>query len=410
MTRLSAKKKAALAALAVSVAFCMLLTPAPRIDASDHADAPLNASDQAIDQGDTYAFLDPNDNSKVVLALTVRGFIVPGEAVNFAFFDPGVRFVFEIETTGDAIPDQFVLIQFSPRTGPTTPQTATVILPFGEIFTAPTTIPTLAGTPVPPTITTDPATNVSFFAGEVDDPFFFDIPAFSRFRASVLAGSPDPTTLQRGRDTFAGYNILSILLSIPVSYFRLQNTAGNPGANVIGVDTLTQRRRNTVNLGGGTPSSFGRFMTLDRSGNPGLNALIIPFARKDEYNASTTQDDANGKFAADIVGVLQSLGTDAAHIGILASVYVTRGDFLRLNTSIANSGPGGGTNAGAGFPNGRRPPDDVVDTFLFLVTNGTITTGDNVNANDVPLRNTFPFLAPPQQPRTPGTIDDNTRN
>src|SRR5262249_41131664 len=158
--------------------------------------------------------------------------------------------------------------------------------------------------PNPATVTIEPTTGVAFFAGEVDDPFFFDIPAFSRFRASVLAGSPDPTTLQRGRDTFAGYNILSIVLSIPTSYFRLQNTAGNPGANVIGVDTLTQRRRNTVNLGRGTPSSFGQFMTLDRSGNPGLNALIIPFARKDEYNASTTVDDANGKFAADIVGVL----------------------------------------------------------------------------------------------------------
>jgi hypothetical protein len=76
---------------------------------------------------------------------------------------------------------------------------------------------------------------------------------------------------------------------------------------------------------------------------------------------------------------------------------------------VANSGPSGGTNAGAGFPNGRRPADDVVDTFLFLVTNGAITTGDNVNSNDVPFRNTFPFLASPQQPRASGT-DDNTRN
>ncbi len=405
----SINKKLALIALTVSVVFVALLAPAPPIIASDHADAPLNANDQGVDQGDTYAFLDPTDNSKVVLALTVRGFIVPGEAVNFAFFDPNVRFVFEIETTGDARTDQQVLIDFSPRTGTATPQTATVVLPFGEVFTAPTTLPTLSGTPNAPVITNNTATGVSFFAGETDDPFFFDIPGFSRFRASVLAGSPDVTTLQRGRDSFAGYNILSIVLRIPVSYFRLQFTAGNPGANVIGVDSLTQRRRRQFLSQDGGISGEGKFQTLDRSANPALNALIIPFARKDEYNASTPLDDANGKFAGDIVATLQALGTNATNIGILASVYVARGDLLRLNTSVPNSGPGGGNNAGAGFPNGRRPADDVVDTFLFLASNGGVTTGDNVNANDVAFTDTFPFLPAPQQPRASGT-DDNTRN
>ena len=404
----STNKKLALIALAVSMAFAVLLTPA-RIDAADHADSPINASDQATDLADTYAFLDPTDNSKVVLVMTSHGFIVPGEAVNFGFFDHMVRYVFEIETTGDASPDQFIRINFSQRAGTTTPQTATVVMPFGETFTAPTTIPTQAGTPNPFTITTDPVTGVSFFAGETDDPFFFDIPGFSRFRASVLAGAADPTTLQRGRDTFAGYNILTIALRVPVSYFKLQFSAGNPGANVIGVDSLTQRQRNLTFQRDGTLIATGGFRTIDRDGNPAMNVIVIPFSRKDEYNASTTVDDANGKFAGDIVATLQALGTNATNIGILASVFVTKGDFLRLNTSIANSGPGPGNNAGAGFPNGRRPTDDVVDTFLFLVTNGGITTGDNVNSNDVAFQNAFPFLAPPQQPRASGT-DDNTRN
>lgn len=404
----SSRKKIALVALALTMGFVVMLTPAPRIVASDHGDAPLNSNDQAIDQGDTYAFLDPSDNTRVVLALTVRGFIVPGEAVNFAFFDSNVQYVFEIETTGDARPDHYITVRFSPRTGTTTPQTATVTLPFGEIITAPTTIPTLAGTPNAFTVTTDPATGVSFFAGETDDPFFFDIPGFARFRASAVAGSPDPALLQRGRDSFAGYNILSIALEIPVSYFRLQFSS-NPAPSVIGVDSLTQRHRRLDTLGDGTIVRSGGFRTLDRSGNPGLNALIIPFARKDEYNFSTPLDDANGKFAGDIVATLQSLGTNATNIGILASVYVLKGDFLRLNTSIANTGPGGGGNAGAGFPNGRRLGDDIVDTFLFLVTNGGITTGDNVAANDVAFRDAFPFLAPPQQPRASGK-NDNTRN
>ena len=87
---------------------------------------------------------------------------------------------------------------------------------------------------------------------------------------------------------------------------------------------------------------------------------------------------------------------------------VTKGDMLRLDTSKANSGLQGGNNAGAGFPNGRRPTDDVIDTILFLVTNGGLTTGDHVNANDVTFRDTFPFFAPSQQPRDSG--DDNTKN
>jgi hypothetical protein len=76
---------------------------------------------------------------------------------------------------------------------------------------------------------------------------------------------------------------------------------------------------------------------------------------------------------------------------------------------VANTGTGGGGNAGAGFPNGRRLQDDVIDTILFFVANQN-TLGDNVNSNDVTFRSSFPFLAPPQQPRAPGTIDDNTRN
>jgi hypothetical protein len=87
---------------------------------------------------------------------------------------------------------------------------------------------------------------------------------------------------------------------------------------------------------------------------------------------------------------------------------VNRGDYLRLNLAQANAGPGGGKPAGAGFPNGRRPGDDVIDTLLFFIANQH-PLGDNVNANDVPFGNTFPFFAPPHQPLATG-VDDGTRN
>jgi hypothetical protein len=75
-----------------------------------------------------------------------------------------------------------------------------------------------------------------------------------------------------------------------------------------------------------------------------------------------------------------------------------------------NTGPGGGSSAGGGFPNGRRPGDDVIDTVLFVATNGGLTTGDNVNANDETFQDVFPYFALPQQPREAGVVDDKTRN
>jgi hypothetical protein len=83
---------------------------------------------------------------------------------------------------------------------------------------------------------------------------------------------------------------------------------------------------------------------------------------------------------------------------------------LHLDVSIPNFGHGGGENPAASFPNGRRLKDDTIDILLNIITNGALTTGDNVDANDVPLGNVFPFLAPPHQPLPRGTIDDKTRN
>ena len=57
---------------------------------ADHAEATGVAGDPGADLGDVFAFLDPNDNSKVVLALDVEGFVVPSELLNLSFFSPDV--------------------------------------------------------------------------------------------------------------------------------------------------------------------------------------------------------------------------------------------------------------------------------------------------------------------------------
>ena len=82
---------------------------------------------------------------------------------------------------------------------------------------------------------------------------------------------------------------------------------------------------------------------------------------------------------------LQSLGTNAENIGILASVAVP--DTLKVDLSSLS-----------GYPNGRDPDDDVIDTLFFFIFNQT-PVSDDVDGNDRPFLDEFPFLAPPHQPR-----------
>jgi hypothetical protein len=299
-------------------------------------------------------------------------------------------------------------VRFSRRVAESTgisaaPQIATVTLPNGRTFTAPVTNPSATASTPPTRIITDDATSgVRFFAGLADDPFFFDIPAFLRFVASARAGSPDPSVLLRGRDVFEGYNITTFALSLPVALVR-------GTGNEIGVSISAQRREHEIfNARTNVISSFGRFVSVDRMGNPGVNVALVPFSLKDEYNAGNQIDDAAFRYAPAIVATLRALGTNQANIDLLASIAVIRGDYLRLNLNQVNSGPAGGTNAAAAFPNGRRLRDDVIDTTLTIVTNGAVNS-DNVNSAD-PFTDTFPFLAPAIQPWPAGTIDDRTRN
>ena len=412
-------KKTAPAWFALALSLFLAFAPMLRVRAADHGDAPATANDLGADINDIYLFIDPNDSSRLIFLATFHGFIAPGENGNFGVFDPALRYRFEIETTGDAAPDQFIDVRFSQRVaaipmggspndpGVPQPQMATIQLTgFGgnRSFTAPATNPSPTAAVAPTQVITEDATSgIRAFAGLVDDPFFFDIPGFARFNASVRAGAPDPTVLNRGRDSFAGYNTLAIAFSIPTAFVR------GPG-NQLGYSFSAQRRSpEYFNTRTGQITSFGRWVNIDRTGVPAVNVALVPFGQKDEFNTGTTIDDANGRFAGGIVSTLQIFGVDATSINIFASLAVTRGDILRVDLTLPNSGTGGGDNIGSGFPNGRRLRDDVIDTEFFLINNRR-PLGDSVPANDVAFQNVFPFLGLPQQPRDSGVLDDNTRN
>jgi hypothetical protein len=373
-------------------------------EAADHGDAPLTAHDLGADLNDIYMFRDPNDNSRLILIMTVHGFIVPGEASNFGIFDPAIRYRFELETSGDARPDGAIDVRFSPRVavgGVPQPQTATVNLPNGVVFNALATNSSNTADVAPtPVITSEPQTGVMFFAGLTDDPFFFDIPAFGRFNASIRAGTPNPGVFSRARDTFAGYNTMAIALSIPISVVR------GPG-NSLGVLIETQRRTpQFYNSRTGEVTGSGRWTNVDRMGLPAVNVALVPFNQKNAHNAGSPVDDFNRRFWPGIQDTLQNFyRTDATSTAVFEDLIVKRGDFLRVDLTVPNTG----TNPEAQFPNGRRLTDDVIDILMFLINNRQ-ELKDNVNGNDLPFRPAFPFLAPSQQPRVPGTLDDSTRN
>ncbi len=410
-----APRRTTLLASAIAAIALGSLMPVVQVNASDHIDSPTLAHDKASDLNDTYAFLDPNDNSKVVLMMTINPFLISGEIIGQAIFDHNIRYRFEIENTGDARPDRFVDVQFSPGLGRLTPQTATIRLPNGQGFRAPVTVAPQGNTPPPFRVTNHAPSGASFYAGATDDPFFLDNTAANRFVLSSLDAIPGANRSvfteragpdRIGRDTYAGFNTLAIAVSVPAT--MLQGSG-----DVIGINSVTQRRANQLVTENGTVvSAGGPFRTLDRDGGPLVNNGLIPARLKNAYNSAPTTDDANGRFRANIIQSLRNFGTNPTFINKILAAAVDNGDILRLDLTVPNFGTGGGTNTSGGFGNlgGRRLADDVADDIFTLVNNGQPLT-DFVDGNDAPFTNVFPFFALPIQPNPLGVdnVDDRTR-
>lgn len=429
MTPMMKVQRIARSTLALTMIFAILFTPIPSIEAADHGDAIAAPLDRPADIADVYAFLDPNDDKRVVLILTLVGFIATGENEAFGFFDPLVRYSVGIENTGDAKQDLFLDVTFTKPISRSIAQTATIKLSHrkkgkdagAKLFTAPATLASAQFVAPPRVLTTDPATGITFFAGLADDPFFFDVPAEIFYRDSRFAGTsqssgfgsiddPDPSTIDptvfnRARDSFAGYNVLSIALSAPVELLQ------GPAGNILGIYGATARHKRVTHEEDGTAIGKGEFIQIDSQATPVVNVVLTaPYTDRDRFNALLPDSST---FAAGIVQMLRRLQTRQPGIDLLKQIAVANGDYLRLDTSIPNMGPEGGTNPPAGFPNGRRLGDDVTRTIVSIINNildpnpsnpNEGDQDDGVTANDEPFLNEFPFLAPSLQP-LPNTGD-----
>ena len=327
--------------------------------AADHREAPAISEQPVADINDIYAFRDPADAGTLVLVMTVNPLSDPDFAGSYAF-SPGVLYRFGIDNTGDAVFEHNIDIVFGRPSAPGV-QRFRARFPDTAVFAGDVTPPS---TPNDPQIVDGPAgSGISVFAGPRDDPFFFDGVGFNRFRATG-----DPAEF-RGIDSFADFNVSAIVVALPVDLV-------SDGSDQLDISGFTFNRRP------GTFQPVGR--ALDRTGNPGVSTALVPFAQKNRFNRTRPQNDA-AIWADILVSSLTDLGTSPDNIGILASAAVP--DTLKLDL-----------NQPDGFPNGRLPEDDVIETLFGLIFNGGPPIDDGVDENDEEFLDEFPFLASPFQP------------
>jgi hypothetical protein len=179
-------------------------------------------------------------------------------------------------------------------------------------------------------------------------------------------------------NTLSNKNITSLAIEVPISCL----VPGNDP--VIGAWTTASVQP------AGSGMSFSAQTQMSRLGMPLVNEVIIGLADKDKFNGSNPHND--GQFLTYVTNpslpVLLNALFGAAAIppqtprndlvaafltgvhGLNQPLHVTPAELLRLNTSIAPTAPASQNDLGvlgadlAGFPNGRRPYDDVVDIEL----------------------------------------------
>ena len=278
--------------------------------------------------------------------------------------------------------------------------------------------------------------NVSAFAGTVDDPFFIDLGAafdslnFRMGVGGVLTPKVDGDDKHNyAPDAVAGFNVNSIVLEVPITMLTVDGKL-HPASDkdaVIGTYGTTSRPKLTVRRSPNPLVTSGAFQQVQREGNPLINELIIGTGSKDKFSMSDPSNDSQfASFFLDplLAKIFASFGIPvppAPRTDLLPLVVYQApicpgcgpndsgpiADLMRLNTGIPPTPVASQKRLGflvgdnAGFPNGRRPIDDVVDIASRAVGGiladpvkyGT-PIGDGVNLNELGYRNTFPFVQP----------------
>tara|TARA_R110001592_G_C12977218_1_gene733825 strand:+ start:140 stop:790 length:651 start_codon:yes stop_codon:yes gene_type:complete len=177
--------------------------------AADHIDAPATRGTSA-DISDFYAFQAENPNNLVFVA-NVQGLLSP-TATATASFDENVLLEFNIDTNNDKVED--MIIQAIPRDGkmyffgPFSASSAGLNSTVNEMATKNEVAISAYGSAA----IIGNTNGMKFFAGPRDDPFFMDFAQYGAIIGGTASGFNNP-----GADTFAGTNVLSIVVEVPKS-------------------------------------------------------------------------------------------------------------------------------------------------------------------------------------------------
>lgn len=180
------------------------------IIAADHIDAPAVQGGTA-DITDFYAFQGSN-NSNLAFVANVQGLLSPG-ATGSASFDENVLIEFNIDNDGDNVED--LVIQAIPRDGrmyffgPVAPSAAGNT---STILTNAANQTSVEITPYGSNAVTNTENSLTVFAGPRDDPFFMDFARYGEIIGGTAPGFNNP-----GSDTFAGTNVMSVVVEVPKS-------------------------------------------------------------------------------------------------------------------------------------------------------------------------------------------------
>ena len=177
--------------------------------AADHIDAPA-VQGGTSDITDYYAFQGENTDN-IVFVANVQGLLSPS-ATSAASFDENVLVEFNIDTDGDAVED--LVIQAIPRDGkmyffgPIAPSSTGLTSTIHTIGTQNSVDITAYGS----SAQIESNGGMTFFAGPRDDPFFMDFAQYGNIIAGNATSFNNP-----GADTFAGSNVMSIVVEVPKS-------------------------------------------------------------------------------------------------------------------------------------------------------------------------------------------------
>jgi hypothetical protein len=315
--------------------------------AADHRDSPLVKANGALDINDIYAFQSPTNPQNSVLIATV----VPLAGVfNPPVFSSTGTYEFFVDNTGDHVPDVTFRFAFSAANRLGVQRVAVQLV---RNHATQLIAQDLTGNMI------HAAQGVTVMASLFDDPFFFDQLAFNRFKVSHNPGEFCGGLGIPANDFFLGLNTLALVLEVPNTLIN-----GPGGSSMIAIWART------VDAAG---------KQIDRAGRPAINTALIPDGMKDAFNLGSPSTDV-ANFSSTVMATLLSFGNSTATATALTNALLP--DVMTFDTS-----------SNAGFLNGRRLTDDVIDAEFMLLF--PVAPHSDCIGLDSTFRNHFPYLGVP---------------